>query len=259
VFGTKRHCIIATPSHQQALRASGTTYCNGKRKTDDRREKRYSYQSKRDQAEWARHRLGDLCLKQRHQDDETNRDQYGPARYDRQDYAASVLSRSGQSHDMIHRGLTNRLLSVVRPRMADKTSWTKPPSVHHYGDSRGGARRAEAVCGPRGRPPPEGGGTRSSDRGGADAASGRDARPSSAWGQTANPASRSGSGRGRGPKAQAHSRGVQARAAQRARGRRGEDLGDAQPALRTDGTALDVDAGQPQHEGRHRFGRRLGR
>ena len=62
MFGTKRHCIIATPSHQQALRASGTTYCNGKRKTDDNRKKRYSHQSKRDQAEWARHRLGDCAL-----------------------------------------------------------------------------------------------------------------------------------------------------------------------------------------------------
>src|SRR5258708_2956846 len=37
---------------------------------------------------------------------------------------------------LIERGLTNRLLSVVRPRMADKTSWTKPPSLHRYGDSR---------------------------------------------------------------------------------------------------------------------------
>src|SRR5438552_4868500 len=35
-----------------------------------------------------------------------------------------------------HACLTNRLLSVVRPRMADKTSWTKPPSLHRYGDSR---------------------------------------------------------------------------------------------------------------------------
>ena len=122
MFGTKRHCIIATPSHQQAFRASGTTYCNGKRKTDDKRKKRYSYQSKRDQAEWARHRLGDLCLKQRHQDDETNRDQYGPARYDRQDYAASVLSRSGQSHDMIHRGLTPALTRGRLERAADGCS-----------------------------------------------------------------------------------------------------------------------------------------
>src|SRR5947209_16618044 len=45
---------------------------------------------------------------------------------------------------------TNRLLSVVRPRMTDKTSWTKPPSLHHYGDSRGGDRRAEAAFDPRG-------------------------------------------------------------------------------------------------------------
>ena len=56
----------------------------------------------------------------------------------------------------------------------------------------------------------------------------------------------------------ARSRGVQERDAQRARGRRGEDLGDAQPALRANGTARDVEPGQPEHERGHGFDRRRG-
>src|SRR6266705_4030963 len=138
-----------------------------------------------------------------------------------------------QSRRAIHQSdrPTNRLLSVVRPRMADKTSWTKPPSLHHYGDSRGGDRRAEAAFDPRGRPPPEGGGTRSSDSGGAAAAGERDARPSSAWGADGEPSVPEREQTGGRAAGAARSRGVQERDAQRARGRRGEDLGDAQPAL----------------------------
>jgi len=65
--------------------------------------------------------------------------------------------------------------------MADKTSWTKPPSPHRSGDSRGDARRAEAAFDARGRPSPDDGGTRSSDSGAAAGADEPDARPSSAW------------------------------------------------------------------------------
>ncbi len=155
-------------------------------------------------------------------------------------------------------GPTNRLLSVVRPRMTDKTSWTKPPSLHHYGDSRGGDRRAEAAFDPRGRPPPDGGGTRSSDSGGAAAAGERDARPSSAWGADGEPSVPEREQTGVWAAGAARSRGVQERDAQRARRRRGEDLGDAQPALRANGTARNVEPGQPEHERGHGFDRRLG-
>ncbi len=59
---------------------------------------------------------------------------------------------------------------------------------------------------------------------------------------------------GRGP-AKARSRRVHDWDASRGRGRRDEDLGDAQPALLADGTAFDVDPGQPEHERGHGFGR----
>src|SRR5207253_1321138 len=41
--------------------------------------------------------------------------------------------------------------------MADKTSWTKPPSRHRYGDSRAGVGGAEDASGLSAPPPPEGG------------------------------------------------------------------------------------------------------
>jgi len=53
--------------------------------------------------------------------------------------------------------------------MADKTSWTKPPSVHGYGDSRLVAPGAEAALGRRVLAPPEGGGERAAGRGGTNA------------------------------------------------------------------------------------------
>src|SRR5262245_16099925 len=53
--------------------------------------------------------------------------------------------------------------------------------------------------------------------------------------------------------------GVKARDVQRAPGRRGEDLGAAQPSLRADGTALDVESSQPPHERGYGFDRRLRR
>src|SRR5438105_4600617 len=59
--------------------------------------------------------------------------------------------------------LTNRLLSVVRPRMADKTSWTKPPARHRYGDSRLIAPPSEARLRRCGLRPPEGGGERAGE------------------------------------------------------------------------------------------------
>jgi hypothetical protein len=41
--------------------------------------------------------------------------------------------------------------------MTDKTSWTKPPSLHRYGDSRPAGCGAEGVSGSPPPPPPEGG------------------------------------------------------------------------------------------------------
>jgi len=153
-------------------------------------------------------------------------------------------------------GLTNRLLSVVRPRMADKTSWTKPPSLHRYGDSRLTA------------PPSE-------ERGYADgscdhpkvAVSGRvrkagaayrrremrSARARRAGGERSIPVRKRGDRRG---DATERSRGVQDRNGPCGRGHRGQDLGDVQPSLPAAGTAFDVDAGQAEHEGGHGFGGR---
>src|SRR5437899_2778906 len=50
--------------------------------------------------------------------------------------------------------------------MTDKTSWTKPPSLHRYGDSRPAVCGAEGVLGspPPPPPPPEGGGKRTVGR-----------------------------------------------------------------------------------------------
>src|SRR5258708_11531613 len=73
---------------------------------------------------------------------------------------------------LIERGLTNRLLSVVRPRMADKTSWTKPPARHRYGDSRLIAPPSEARLRRCGRRPPEGGGERAGEEDGSGGAEG---------------------------------------------------------------------------------------
>src|SRR2546427_10282363 len=39
--------------------------------------------------------------------------------------------------------------------MADKTSWTKPPPVHRYGDSRLAECDAESASGPPAPPPPQ--------------------------------------------------------------------------------------------------------
>src|SRR5206468_7185915 len=41
--------------------------------------------------------------------------------------------------------------------MTDKTSWTKPPSVHRYGDSRPAGCSAEGASGSPPPPPAEGG------------------------------------------------------------------------------------------------------
>src|SRR2546425_2460951 len=41
--------------------------------------------------------------------------------------------------------------------MTDKTSWTKPPSLHRYGDSRLAVGGAEGASGSPPPPPPEGG------------------------------------------------------------------------------------------------------
>src|SRR5205814_3432563 len=41
--------------------------------------------------------------------------------------------------------------------MTDKTSWTKPPSLHRYGDSRPAVGGAEGASGSPPPPPPEGG------------------------------------------------------------------------------------------------------
>src|SRR5258705_6203932 len=81
---------------------------------------------------------------------------------------------------LIERGLTNRLLSVVRPRMADKTSWTKPPSLHRYGDCRLTAPASEARLRRCVRRPPEGGGERAGEgsaRGGPAEGNAQPARP----------------------------------------------------------------------------------
>src|SRR6266568_4682503 len=109
--------------------------------------------------------------------------------------------------------------------MADKTSWTKPPFCHRYGDSRAGVGGAEDASGLSAPPPPEGGAVGGRPSGGP--RSGAEAS-------------------GRGP-ARARSRRVHDWDASRGRGRRDEDLGDAQPDLLADGTAFDVDPGQPEH------------
>src|SRR5258705_7100372 len=91
---------------------------------------------------------------------------------------------------LIERGLTNRLLSVVRPRMADKTSWTKPPSLHRYGDCRLTAPASEARLRRCVRRPPEGGGERAGEEGGGggpEEGNAQLARPSSQAGRAAFP------------------------------------------------------------------------
>src|SRR5438132_14330458 len=86
--------------------------------------------------------------------------------------------------------LTNRLLSVVRPRVADKTSWTKPPSLHRYGDSRLRAPPSEARLRRCVRRPPEGtvsGRARKAGGGGSEEGNAQRPRPSSQAGSAAFP------------------------------------------------------------------------
>src|SRR5712691_8853102 len=81
--------------------------------------------------------------------------------------------------------------------MADKTSWTKPPSVHRYGDSRLVGPGAEAALGRRVLAPPEGGGERAAGRGRVSAAREGHARPPPASQQTGSAGSQRGIGRTR--------------------------------------------------------------
>src|SRR3989442_3057339 len=69
--------------------------------------------------------------------------------------------------------------------MADKTSWTKPPPVHRYGDSRLAECDAESASGPPAPPPPQDCDERSQGSGGPARGGGEmvdRTRASSGWG-----------------------------------------------------------------------------
>src|SRR5207245_1778503 len=112
--------------------------------------------------------------------------------------------------------------------MADKTSWTKPPPVHRYGDSKLAECDAESASGPPVPPPPQdcderSQGSRGPARGGGEMIDRK--RASSEWGtQILVGIRRAGVGR------QWRGHDVSTRGTQsRERGRRGEELSDVQP------------------------------